>query len=230
MNKTTIFFLLSLQFFSSYAFAENACFDRPLKIVAIGDSITQGGEIPDEYTYRLHLSTLLKNSGYQVNFIGTQRLGLNKSFKWPSDFDTDNEGFYGYTTAELAQRLKTDLAKLPAPDIALIHSGTSDFGSYNVIKSVVIPMRSIISQLRKRNPRVHILISQIHLNGFRAKYFRLHLILLAKYDNTAKSPVITVADYIGWTNKDTFDGMHPSLSGQEKMAKTWFKSIDSLCH
>jgi lysophospholipase L1-like esterase len=225
-----VFLLLSLQIFFSAAFAKNACLDKQLKIVAIGDSITQGGGNPDEYTYRLPLSKLLKDAGYDVDFIGTQRSGLDKSFKWPTDFDNDHEGFYGQSASSVAQKLKTDLIKLPAPDFALIHLAGCGCNAANVINSVVMPMRSIISQLRKRNPKVHILISQIHLNGFRVKYIRFHLNLLAKYESTAISPVITVPDYEGWTDNDTLDGMHPSLSGQKKMAKAWFKSINSLCN
>lgn len=223
-----VFLLLSLQIFFSAAFAKNACLDKQLKIVAIGDSITQGGGNPNEYTYRLPLLKMLKDAGYDVDFIGTQHSGRDESFKWPADFDNEHEGFYGHSTASVAQILKTDLIKLPPPDFALIHLGVG--GSFNVIKSVVMPMRSIISQLRKRNPEVHILISQIHLNGFRVKYIRLHLKLLAKYESTATSPVITVPDYEGWTDSDTLDGMHPSLSGQEKMAKAWFKNINLLCN
>ncbi|HNV88042.1 MAG TPA: hypothetical protein PKL53_03665 [Methylotenera sp.] len=224
-----VFLLLSLQIFFSAAFAKNACLDKQLKIVAIGDSITQGGGKPDEYTYRLPLSKLLKDAGYNVDFIGTQRSGLDKSFKWPAGFDNDHEGFYGQSASLVAQKLKTDLIKLPAPDFALIHLAGCGCNASNVIQSVVMPMRSIISQLRKRNPKVHILISEIHVNTFRVKYIRLYLKLLAKYESTVTSPVITVPDYVGWTSSDTLDGMHPSLSGQEKMAKAWFKNINSLC-
>ena len=230
VNKTALLLFLSLQLFYSNAFAKNVCLGKQIKIVEIGDSLTQGGGHPGEYSYRLPLSILLKNAGYDVDFVGTQHSGLNKSFKWPDGFDNDHEGFYGATTAELARHLKTDLAKIPPSDVALIHLGTSDFGSYNVFKSVVMPMRSIIKHLRKQNPNIRILISQIHLNGFKVKYFRLHLNLLAKYESTVESPVDTVPDYVGFTAKDTIDGMHPSLTGQKKMANAWFKSINLICN
>ncbi len=229
LSKITLFVLLTLQIFSTSAVAKNACLGKQLKIVAIGDSITQGGNYPDEYSYRLPLSIMLKEAGYDIDFIGTQHTGLNESFKWPAGFDNDHEGFYGATTAELASYLQTDLAKIPPPDLALIHLGTSDFESYNIFKSVVVPMHSIILQLRKRNPNVRILISQIHLNGLKAKYLRAHLNLLASYENLLKSPVHTVPDYVEFTKNDTIDGMHPSLSGQEKMAKAWSKQIKLLC-
>lgn len=235
MNKVASCLLISLLIFFSNTFAQNTCLspsatlNKPLKIIAIGDSLTQGGGQANEYTYRLPLAMMLKKAGYEVDFIGTQHAGLDSAFKWPVDFDADHEGFYGATTAEVAAHLKTDLAKIAAPDIALIHLGTSDFASYNVFKTVVKPMRSIIAQLRKQNPKVRILISQIHLNGLKAKYFRLYLNGLAKYETSPKSRVETVADYIEFTKEDTFDGMHPNLSGQTKMAKAWFKQLEWGC-
>jgi lysophospholipase L1-like esterase len=230
LNQVALCLLFAFQVFSYGAIAKNSCLGHQLKVVAIGDSITQGGNYPNEYTYRLPLFNMLKDAGYEIDFIGTQRTGLNKSFKWPEGFDADHEGFYGATTSALQKFLMTDLAKLPPADIALIHLGTSDFGSYNIIKSVVYPMHSIILQLRKRNPNVRILISQVHLYGLQAKYLRLHLNLLAIYAGSEKSPVQTVPDYIDFTEYDTFDGMHPNITGQKKMAKAWFNSINEICN
>lgn len=227
---TKIFLLISIQIWFGEAIAKNVCYEKQIKIIAIGDSVTQGGGKTEEYTYRLPLSKMLKEAGYDVDFIGAQHSGLNKSFKWPANFDNDHEGFYGETASSVEHSLRLDLAKLPPPDFALIHLGVGGLGSFNVIKPVVLPMRSIITQLRNKNPKVHILISQLHLNGYQAWYVRLHLISLAMLENSAKSPVITVPHYIGWTAKDTIDGMHPSISGQKKMAKAWFDNIDLLCN
>jgi acyl-CoA thioesterase-1 len=230
MNKVTLFLLLTLQIFSTSAIAKNACLGKQLKVVAIGDSITQGGNYPDEYSYRLPLSIMLKEAGYDIDFIGTQHTGLNESFKWPEGFDTDHEGFYGNPATYIAERLKVNLPKIASPDIAFIVLGASGLGYRNVFKPVLIPIHSIIVQLRNKNPKVRILISEFHLRGIRAWYLRLHLILFAKYMSTAESPVNSVPDYVEFTEDDTFDGMHPNLSGQEKMAKAWFKSINLICN
>ncbi|MDP1657792.1 MAG: GDSL-type esterase/lipase family protein [Methylotenera sp.] len=215
---------------SAKATTQNNCQQRQIKIVAIGDSVTQGGYIPDEYSYRLALSKLLKQEKYHVDFIGMQLAGFNPSFKWPAGFDNEHQGFYGATTLQVQQSLIIDLPKLTAPDFALIHLGNNDLGSFNVINSVVLPMRAIILQLRERNPNIRILISQLHLNGYRAKYVRLHLNALAFFQSNLESPILMVPHYKNWQDIDTFDGMHPSISGQKKMAKSWFDSFELLCN
>jgi lysophospholipase L1-like esterase len=46
-----------------------------------------------------------------------------------------------------------------------------------------------------------------------------------------KSPVRTVHHYQSWkknpelAGSDTFDGLHPNLQGQNKMAAQWFKAM-----
>lgn len=67
-----------------------------LKITCIGDSITQGGNIKGEYTYRYPLSKLLKSKNINVDFIGNRTHGLKNNFIWPKDFlYRDHEGYYG---------------------------------------------------------------------------------------------------------------------------------------
>jgi lysophospholipase L1-like esterase len=229
VNKVTLLLFLSLQIFYSNAYAKNTCLNKQIKIVAIGDSITQGGSQPNEYTYRLPLSMMLKKAGYDVDFIGTQHFGQDKSFKWPADFDNEHEGFYGKPATYVAERLKVNLAKISSPDLALIHLGAGGLSYRNVSKPVFIPLHSIISQLREKNPKVRILISEFHLSGVKAWYLRLNLILLAKYESTSESPVDSVPDYVGVNANDTIDGIHPSLSGQKKMANAWFNSINLIC-
>ena len=50
----------------------------PVKILPIGDSITQGGQIESEYTYRLPLREQLSQDGVQADYIGTRSAGSNR--------------------------------------------------------------------------------------------------------------------------------------------------------
>lgn len=72
----------------------------PIRIIAIGDSITQGGRNDrEEYTYRYPLFCMLKSAGVAVDFIGAHSEGVAKDATWPdcegTPFDRDHEGFYG---------------------------------------------------------------------------------------------------------------------------------------
>jgi acyl-CoA thioesterase-1 len=217
-QKRIIFALLLLSLVQiSITGAENNS-PVPVKIICIGDSITQGGFINDEeFTYRLPLYRLLRKRGVNVDFIGTRKEGLNVAFRWPGDFDPDHEGFYGATTEEVRHSLETDLPKIPAPDIAVIELGSNDQGK-DIRTAVVDPLENIIYQLRARNSAIKILILQVP-GTFRNFDMHLGIWWMAHQLNQATSPITTIPLYLGWNTKDdTFDGSHPNLKGQNKIA------------
>jgi len=230
MRYIAICMFIGLQLHCLNVNAGNICLGKQIKILTIGDSVTQGGGNPNEFTYRLPLSLMLKKAGYHVDFIGTQVSGLNPSFQWPAGFDNQHEGYYGKPANYVDEKLKVNLAKIVPPDFAFIHLGGGGRGYRNMTKPVLKPIHSIIAQLRKKNPNVRILITEFHLHGFKEWYLRINLILLAMYESTTESPVYSVPDHIDFTENDTLDGMHPNVSGQEKMAKAWFKKINQICH
>jgi lysophospholipase L1-like esterase len=199
----------------------------PVKIICIGDSITQGGNNKDEYTYRLPLYRLLKQKGVNAIFVGAHTEGLNAAFHWPGDFDAHHESFYGATTDFVRQALIADLPKLPAADIAIIDLGSNDHGK-DIEKEVINPLTDIISQLRAQNPQVKILIIQIpgiYQNlGMHVSTWRM-----ARRLSQPRSPIRTVPLYLAWNTKDdTIDGEHPNIKGQNKMAAAIYSELEPL--
>jgi GDSL-like Lipase/Acylhydrolase family len=234
LNKSKIYKLLlvafSLALFMGVSEAGMGCTNRVIKIMPIGDSITQGGRKLGEYSYRLPLFKMLKQAGYKVDFIGSQGKLDDENFQWPSDFDNNHEGYYGETTWSVHDTFMANTKALPAPDIALIQLGNNDLSRWNQFSAVLSPLHDIIKRLREKNPKVTILLSELNHNWPRSKYLRIHLKLLAFYENSSKSRIIMVPHYKKWdTKKDTFDGLHPNATGQQKMANTWFKYIKQVC-
>jgi lysophospholipase L1-like esterase len=44
-----------------------------------------------------------------------------------------------------------------------------------------------------------------------------------------RSPIITIPLYLGWDTKgDTFEGAHPNIKGQNKMAAAIFSELEPL--
>ncbi len=115
--------------------------EEPIRILCIGDSITQGGKSDrQEYTYRWSLFCMLKDAGVTFDFIGTRQTGLHTDATWPDYngevFDLHHEGYYGAKTAEVRDALKENLSVLDAPDIALIHLGTNDQKSEDYTETI----------------------------------------------------------------------------------------------
>jgi lysophospholipase L1-like esterase len=210
---------------------------RTIRIVPIGDSITQGGRADRaEYTYRYPLFWQLRQAGYDVDFLGSQRGGLQGEAKWPDKngvaFDLDHEGHYGWKTAAVRDKLpEWSKAWSGVPDIALIHLGTNDQGATDFNTDIVKPLQDMVTLLRSKNPRVAVFIAHLNFNGGKALEIRALVEAMARGISTTQSPVATVHHYENWVENpdqagtDTFDWAHPNPQGQAKMADKWLAAM-----
>jgi acyl-CoA thioesterase-1 len=209
----------------------------PTHILPLGDSITQGGRKDrKEYSYRYPLFKMLADEGYEFDFIGSMKTGVDKAFKWPDykkkKFDADHEGHYGWKTRHIRDNLFRWMKTYrSAPDIVLMHLGTNDMNADDHDVAIIEPMTEIIGMLRKRNPEVVILIGHLNFRTGAAAEIRALVDKMAKRLSSATSPVVTVPMYRNWVESphkkeaDTYDWTHPNQRGQKKMAQQWFKAM-----
>jgi lysophospholipase L1-like esterase len=217
---------------------------EPIRILPLGDSITQGGRLPTEYTYRYPLQKMLVEGNCDFEFIGSMQQGLHGDFKWPDvdgkPFQLHHEGHYGWKTAAARDHLAEWMKTYPhAPDIVLIHLGTNDKDAGKTAtdddqkdkvyrQTIIKPLSDIITMLRSKNPKAVFLVGHLNFNGGAALLIRPLVEQMAKDLSTDDSPVVTVATYKGWhenpksAEPDTFDWAHPNPQGQEKMARAYF--------
>jgi acyl-CoA thioesterase I len=201
---------------------------EPMRILCIGDSITQGGRAGrTEYTYRLPLQRMLKALGREVDFIGTRSNGLDGS-PWPIDFDPDHEGYYGATTQQIARELLAHLPSLPPPDIAIIHIGTNDADRWNSYEAVALPLARMIKALRARNPRVMVLVADPALTGARGRLQRLVIESIVEALSTQPSLVSWIEPAPLWGASDKFDGVHPNPRGGDRLAVQFLQMLLAL--
>lgn len=212
---------------------------EPLRILPVGDSITQGGKRERaEYTYRLPLQMMLHRAGIPYDFIGSQTRGLHEDATWPDvaegvPFDPDHDGYYGNKTRVACQKAMKGFEQHgQIPDMVLIHLGTNDQKHGDFEQNVGDPLRAFIRFVRKKNPSVVILLGHLNFNeGEPALAIREVVEDLAAEMHTYGSPVRTVHHYRGWIEQpdrlytDTFDWAHPNPKGQEKMARAWFEAM-----
>jgi lysophospholipase L1-like esterase len=100
----------------------------PVKIMPVGNSITAGEHysfpsIPERTGYRKDLYEMLVNSGYNVDFVGSQNHGerAKTDSNW---YDWNNEAYPGKTIPIITEKLKNALGTYN-PDILLVHVGTN---------------------------------------------------------------------------------------------------------
>lgn len=195
-----------------------------IKILPLGDSITQGGR--GFASYRRSLWFLLQDAGYKVDFIGSQNDFSGDVADHLKNFDLDHEGHWGWEAGELNNKL-TDWLEGYTPDIVLLHAGTNDFGREQSNIGTIRELESIIDKLRKDNSAVIILIAKIiPMKNKDTFSINQEIEALVNTKNTQETPVIIVDQYLGYEPfSDNYNNVHPNTLGEDKIANKWFNTL-----
>jgi lysophospholipase L1-like esterase len=195
---------------------------EPVRILAIGDSITQGGKT--FVTYRLPLDQKLRAAGLNFEFVGSQQSeGPNGPLR--------HEGYGGKNAEFLAGIIPQKLRQLN-PDVILLHCGHNHSAEEKPVSGILSAERTIIEAARKQNPKVVVLLAQVITSGKLPKYSYIPelnqaQVLLARELSRPDAPVVLVDQATGFDpQKDTIsDKVHPNVQGAEKMADKWFLAL-----
>ncbi|CAN5505061.1 hypothetical protein BH09PLA1_BH09PLA1_33340 [soil metagenome] len=201
--------------------------DRTLfaaKIMPLGDSITESET--GHASYRYWLWKNLQNNGYtDIDFVGSHT-GVNLGPPLYSDFDQNHEGHWGWRADEINANI-AGWANTYRPDIVLMHLGTNDLIQGQSVASTITDLGSIIDKLRAANPNVTVIMAQIIPNNqVSVTSLNTSISSLAGQKNTAQSRVVAVDQATGFSSSsDTWDGVHPNQSGEQKMSNKWYSAM-----
>ncbi|MBZ3900067.1 GDSL-type esterase/lipase family protein [Streptomyces griseiscabiei] len=198
----------------------------PVRIMPLGDSITGSPGC-----WRAVLWNRLQNTGYRnIDFVGTL-----KQQGCPQALDGDNEGHGGELVTNVAnQKLLPGRLAATHPDIVVMHFGTNDVWSSISPDTILAAYTKLVQQMRASNPDMKILVAQlIPMNpsgcadcGRRVVALNTRIPGWARATSTSRSPVTVVDQWTGFnTSSDTYDGVHPSASGNEKIAARWYPAL-----
>ena len=212
----------------------------PVRIVCIGDSITQGrkggGPNAPTFSYRYPLWKKLVDLGASVDFVGSLPGGFEGDPDWADykgkAFDRDHEGHWGWTSRAVREKLP-EWIKGYTPDVALILLGTNDANP--ALKMTVDDtgkeIEQIIDLLRARNPKVTVLLGGPFQEWKPFPELRTRFEALAKAKSTAASPIVTVDPSKGWVSKPdapgahTVDWVHPNPEGDARLAAAFLDAL-----
>ncbi|KAL8671930.1 MAG: hypothetical protein Q9168_003586 [Polycauliona sp. 1 TL-2023] len=192
-----------------------------LRILPLGDSISNGFQSSDNNGYRLGLQQEL--AGSNLLFVGS-RSGGTMDDNW-------HEGWNGFTIDQILDKAVLSVANF-RPNIILLHAGTNDLNTNPPIDPAHAPNRLgelIDNLISSGNNDSVILVAQIiEIRGDRTKS------LVQKYNEAIPGVVnkrstkhkIAVVDFRNrLQSSDYADDLHPNDSGYRKMADIWFKAI-----
>ena len=195
---------------------------EPVRILAVGDSITQGGKT--FVTYRLPLDQKLRAAGWRYEFVGSQQSEGPHGPLW-------HEG-YGGKNAEFLAGIMPAKLRQAKPDILLLHCGHNHSAEEKPVPGILAAERAIIEAARQQNPKVVILLALVIPSGKLPKYAYLPelnqaQVLLGRELTRPESPVMIVDLATGFDPlKDTIlDKVHPNAAGAEKMATRWLVAL-----
>jgi lysophospholipase L1-like esterase len=205
---------------------------KALRFLPVGDSLTQGCCIDVQGGYRSPLRNLLGNAGFVSDFIGTQ------TDSDPALSDKEHEGHPGYSITMLRDGIGVWLKQGGQADVVLLLAGTVDIWTGSPASISFERLKALVEDISFERPNTKIIISNLiprtdALDAVQVSYNQqipgLVAELAAKGRNVsfldmrnASLPggVIGAQDLIP-------DGVHPNLSGYEKMAAKWLAAIST---
>lgn len=201
--------------------------DPPLRIMPLGDSITDG--IPDHPggtagAYRSDLWQLLTASGNNADFVGSQSNG-------PATLlDQDHEGHGGWRIEQLAEGVRSGWLQQSRPDIVLLHIGTNNMYSDEDADAAPAALSGLLDDISAALPGVRVLVATIIGSDLpdaepRIEAYNAAIPAILAEKTAAGANVELVDMHSVLESADRFDGLHPTGGGYSKMAARWFEAL-----
>lgn len=192
-----------------------------IKVMPLGDSITDGLTVPGGY--RIDLWQKFTAAGYKVDFVGSLSNG-------PSGLgDHDHEGHSGWTIAQIDANVVNWLHTY-TPHTILLHIGTNDiYGS----DPAGAPSRlsTLIDHITATSPDAEVFVATIIPLSFDDQIVRTYnaaIPSIVQSEADAGKHVHLVDQYNALTTADLADGVHPNAGGYSKMANVWYSALQSV--
>ncbi|WP_374675083.1 SGNH/GDSL hydrolase family protein [Ideonella sp.] len=219
---------------------------EPLRIMPIGDSITEGGD--GQGGYRRPLFERLTAAFGRPNFVGS-RSSRNTD---PADFlEHDHDGYSAYRIEQIAQGGAfwnalplEDRLRLWDPAIVLVHAGTNDAQQNYRFRGdpgagrpgVVARLDDLVSRVVAYNPDIQVLLAQIvpanapasETTQAYVRALNAEIPALVARHQALGHRVALVDMYTPMLAYPHPDGIHPSPEGYAVMAEQWFRAIQAL--
>ncbi|WP_121180539.1 GDSL-type esterase/lipase family protein [Nocardiopsis sp. Huas11] len=212
--------------------------DRELRIMPVGDSLTQGSS--GDFTWRYRLWTHLERSGVDAVFVGPDEEmhalegdDGDRTYADP-DFDTGHAARWGATSEELS----ADLARIASeydPDYLLLLAGMEDILRGGGADHALEGVGEMVSTVRVVQGEARFVVGELppvegtgdddRVNG-EIEHFNMGVVDLAEQLTSSESPV-TVAqvarDYA--PAYDNWDQVHPNARGELKIAAAFADAL-----
>jgi lysophospholipase L1-like esterase len=242
-SKTVLALALALLLFGTVAQAAILTKGVPVKIMPLGDSVTEGKGVSTGCGYRQVLQDMLKAGGYTATFVGKEDNGQPENETGCSK-GMANPNHEGYGSARIGMLLGGGTAEkhtaLPIkqtmanddPDVVLLMAGTNDVFGITATDKMKDTMTKLVESIFAAKPDVTVVLASIvpitkvpersadvdAYNAVLPDIVAKEKAAGHKIEFADVHSVVTPADLSG-------DKVHPSAIGYKKMAGMWYSVL-----
>lgn len=196
----------------------------PLRIMALGASVTFGTGSSTGNSYRKDLRDMLVASGSTVNFVGEF---TNGNFT-----NRQVEATPGFVISQIADSANKE-TPISLPNLVLMDAGTNNCNKGGLIPDAGANVSAMISNIFAQSPGSTVILTTILVNAQDAEQEACRVDINNQYtamaaQMTAQGAKLVLVDMRGPdgpTTADLADKRHPNDVGYQKMATVWFQGI-----
>jgi lysophospholipase L1-like esterase len=199
-----------------------------LRIMPLGDSITDGYTIPGGY--RVPLCQMLIDAGYSVEFVGSMTDNNRAPF-----YDLHHEGHSGYRIDQITSGFPSWIESAGDPDIILLLIGTNDYGQKHDPAGAVARLDQLLAEIVALRPQARLVVANLLQRtdnrsadaAIQASFNPGVAALAQRYAASGRRVYFTdMRAALGAA--DLADGLHPNPTGYARMATNWFAVIAKI--
>jgi lysophospholipase L1-like esterase len=200
----------------------------PCRILPLGDSITDGYNVPGGY--RIELFRRALGASKRITFTGAQMNGPMTVDG--TTFPRSHEGHSGWRIDEIANLVPTP-ALQTTPHIVLLMAGTNDVIQNNNLGAAPQRLGALLDEIFTGAPQALVVVAlltplQAPTEASRVLTFNAAVPAIVQTRAAAGRHVVLVDMYTGFPISELADGIHPNTAGYARMAGVWYAAIGSL--
>lgn len=214
-----------------------------VRIMVVGDSITQGSA--GDVTWRYRLAKHLSSAGVAANFVGDRDdlydniNNVQGDHHYAYSFDDDHHAQWGRALADEKNTIGGAVSA-NTPDVVLVLLGINDLiWLARTPQQVAADMQAFVTNVRAAKPNATIVIghtmsrwdlwNKVYLDQPATADLNSRYDTLAASMSTSSSRVVTTANPSGWDPAvHTWDGTHPNTTGETRIAKAFADALSKV--
>jgi len=216
--------------------------EPPTKIMIVGDSITQGSA--GDFTWRYFLDRQLRTAGARFDLVGTrddlfdniESVQGSQAYA-DRDFDRDHDAVWGGSLQEAQGHIREHVLAAQ-PNVLLVLLGTNDLTFFTDAPQSEQNLRVLIGNARAANDQLSFVLGRVlPKRGADAAFvaaasnLNTRLSTVATELGSARSPIAIARTDEGYdTTLDSFDGVHPNASGEQRIAAAFSDTLSAALH